>query len=200
MSLSPLAGKPAPASLLIDPNRVIAEYYSRKPDLADPQQFVGFGTSGHRGTPFEGSFTEAHILAITQAICEYRKCKKIDGTLYMGKDTHAVSAPAERTALEVLAANGVETVIAAADGFTPTPVISRAILSYNRGRADHLADGIVITPSHNPPRDGGFKYNPTNGGPADVDVTQWVQDRANALLRGDNRDVKRIAHSQAIRT
>jgi phosphoglucomutase len=199
MSLSPLAGKPAPANLLIDVNRLISDYHTRKPDMSDPQQRVSFGTSGHRGTPFDGSFTESHILAITQAICDYRRDKGIDGPLFMGKDTHAVSAPAQNTALEVLAANGVETVIQQDDGFTPTPVISHAILIYNRGRKSHPADGIVITPSHNPPRDGGFKYNPTNGGPADVDITQWVQDRANALLEDNNSPVKRTPLAQALR-
>jgi len=199
MPLSPLAGKPAPTNLLIDVKKLLADYHDRKPDMADPQQRVSFGTSGHRGTPLDGSFTESHILAITQAICEYRKSKGIDGPLYMGMDTHAASAPAQRTALEVLAANGVETVIQAGDGYTPTPVISHAILTHNRGRESNLADGVVITPSHNPPRDGGFKYNPTNGGPADVDITGWVQDRANALLQGDNRDVKRIPYERALR-
>jgi phosphoglucomutase len=199
MSISPLAGKPAPANLLIDVKALLAAYEQRTPDLSDPQQLVSFGTSGHRGTPLDGSFTQAHILAITQAICDYRRDKGIDGPLYMGKDTHAASTPAQRTALEVLAANGVETIIQRDEGFTPTPVISHAILTYNRGRKDHLADGIVITPSHNPPRDGGFKYNPTNGGPADVDITQWVQDRANSLLRSANRDVRRIPHDRALR-
>ncbi|HWE92523.1 MAG TPA: phosphoglucomutase (alpha-D-glucose-1,6-bisphosphate-dependent) [Tepidisphaeraceae bacterium] len=199
MSISPLAGKPAPANLLIDVNALLNAYEERTPDLADPQQLVSFGTSGHRGTPLDGSFTAAHILAITQAICDYRRDKGIDGPLIMGKDTHAVSTPAQHTALEVLAANGVETVLQRDEGFTPTPVISHAILAYNRGRKEHLADGVVITPSHNPPRDGGFKYNPTNGGPADVDVTQWVQDRANALLRDGNRDVKRLTYEQALR-
>ena len=198
MAISPLAGKPAPASLLVDVPKLLAEYQSRKPDLADPQQLVSFGTSGHRGTSLDGSFTESHILAITQAICEYRKSKGIDGPLIMGKDTHAVSAPAEHTALEVLAANGVETVIQQDDGFTPTPVVSHAILSHNKNRKTGLADGIVITPSHNPPRDGGFKYNATNGGPADTDITQWVQDRANELLRGGNRDVKRLSFDRAL--
>ena len=159
---------------------------------------VSFGTSGHRGSAFDGTFTEAHILAITQAICDYRRANGPDGPLYMGKDTHAVSDPAQRTALEVLAANGVETIIQRNNGITPTPVISRAILSYNRGRAAHLADGIVITPSHNPPRDGGFKYNPPNGGPADTDVTEWVQNRANNLLRGKNASVKRMPFATAI--
>lgn len=200
MPLSPLAGKPAPASLLIDVKKLLADYHDRKPDMADPQQRVSFGTSGHRGTPLDGSFTESHILAITQAICEYRKSKGIDGPLYMGMDTHAASAPAQRTAVEVLAANGVEAVIQQGDGFTPTPVISHAILTHNRGRKSNLADGVVITPSHNPPKDGGFKYNPTNGGPADVDITGWVQDRANALLQGENRDVKRIPYERALKS
>ena len=186
MTISPLAGKPAPKEMLIDPARLEREYFERQPDLDDPSQLVSFGTSGHRGSPLRGSFTEAHILAITQAICDYRRAQGTDGPLYMGKDTHAVSGPAQRTALEVLAANGVETIIQRDDGVTPTPVISRAILVYNRARTEHLADGIVITPSHNPPEDGGFKYNPTNGGPADTDVTQWVEDRANELLRNGN--------------
>ena len=175
------------------------EYYDRRPDLMDPSQLVSFGTSGHRGSPLRGSFTEAHILATTQAICDYRQSRGTDGPLQMGKDTHALSAPAQRTALEVLAANGVETIIQKDDGVTPTPVISRAILIYNRDRKEHLADGIVITPSHNPPEDGGFKYNPTHGGPADVDVTEWVQQRANDLLRNGNAGVKRVAFESAIR-
>ena len=199
MPLSPLAGKPAPASLLIDVKKLLGDYHDRKPDMSDPQQRVSFGTSGHRGTPLDGSFTESHILAITQAICEYRKGKGIDGPIYVGMDTHAASAPAQRTALEVLAANGVETVIQQGDGFTPTPVISHAILTHNRGEKLNRADGVVITPSHNPPRDGGFKYNPPNGGPADVDVTGWVQDRANALLEQNNRDVKRIVYERALK-
>src|SRR5580692_9672292 len=164
MPISSLAGKPAPKDMLIDPTQVEREYYERRPEVSDPNQLVNFGTSGHRGTPLRGTFTEAHILAITQAICDYRHLQGTDGLLYMGKDTHALSAPAQRTALEVLAANDVETIIQPDNGFTPTPVISRAILVYNRGRKEHLADGIVITPSHNPPEDGGFKYNPTNGG------------------------------------
>jgi hypothetical protein len=150
------------------------------------------------GSPFQATFTEAHILAITQAICEYRHGQGIDGPLYMGKDTHGISGPAQRTALEVLAANNVETIIQRDDGVTPTPVISRVILVYNRGRKDHLADGIVVTPSHNPPRDGGFKYNPPNGGPADTDVTTWIQNRANDLLRGGNKEVKRLAYEKAL--
>jgi phosphoglucomutase len=199
MALSPLAGKPAPKNLLIDVARLERDYYERKPDLSDPEQRVAFGTSGHRGTPLRGTFTESHILAITQAICDYRRAQGIDGPVFMGKDTHAVSGPAQRTALEVLAANGVETVIQRDDGVTPTPVISHAILVYNRGRKDHFADGIVITPSHNPPEDGGFKYNPPNGGPADTDVTTWIQDRANALLKGNNAEVKRVPFAAAIK-
>jgi phosphoglucomutase len=197
MTISPLAGKPAPKDMLIDPARLEREYYERRPDLDDPQQLVIFGTSGHRGSPLRGSFTEAHILAITQAICDYRHAQGTDGPLYMGKDTHAVSGPAQRAALEVLAANAVQTIIQRDDGFTPTPVISRAILVYNRDRTEHLADGIVITPSHNPPEDGGFKYNPTNGGPADTDVTRWVENRANELLRNGNTGVKRVGFTTA---
>jgi phosphoglucomutase len=199
MALSPLAGKPAPKDMLIDVARLEREYYQRRPDMSDPNQRVIFGTSGHRGTPLQGTFTEAHILAITQAICDYRRGQKIDGPVYVGKDTHALSGPAQRTALEVLAANGVPAVIQQGDGVTPTPVISRAILVYNRGRSDHLADGIVITPSHNPPEDGGFKYNPPNGGPADTDVTRWIQDRANALLREDNASVRRVPYASALK-
>ena len=200
MTISPLAGKPAPKEMLIDVARLEKEYFERRPDLHDPNQLVSFGTSGHRGSPLHGTFTEAHILAITQAICDYRREHGTDGPLYMGKDTHALSGPAQRTALEVLAANNVVTIIQENDGVTPTPVISRAILVYNRGRSgkDHLADGIVITPSHNPPEDGGFKYNPTNGGPADTDVTRWVQDRANELLRAGNTGVRRVPFTKAL--
>jgi phosphoglucomutase len=196
MAISPLAGKPAPKEMLVDPARLEREYYQRRPDVGNPNQLVSFGTSGHRGSPLHGSFTEAHILAITQAICDYRSKQGIDGPLYMGKDTHAVSGPAQRTVLEVLAANRVETIIQRDDGVTPTPVISRAILVYNRGRKEHLADGIVITPSHNPPEDGGLKYNPPNGGPADTDVTKWVEERANALLR-KGTDIKRVPFGTA---
>ena len=196
--ISPLAGKPAPTSMLVDLARLEREYYDRKPEMDDPTQVVSFGTSGHRGSPFRGSFTEAHIAAITQAICDYRRGQRIDGPLYMGKDTHALSEPAQRTALEVLAANGVETIIQRDGAVTPTPVISRAILVYNRGRKVHLADGIVVTPSHNPPEDGGFKYNPPNGGPADTEVTGWVQRRANMLLREGNVGVKRMPFATAI--
>src|SRR5580658_3930229 len=197
--ISPLAGKPAPKSMLVNLAELERDYYEKRPDVSDPNQMVIFGTSGHRGSPLHSTFTEAHILAITQAICEYRRGQAIDGPLYMGKDTHAVSAPAQRTALEVLAANGVETIIQENDGVTPTPVISRAILVYNRGRKDHFADGIVITPSHNPPEDGGFKYNPPNGGPADTAVTGWVQNRANELLRAGNTGVKRVPYEKARR-
>ena len=200
MAISPLAGKPAPKEMLVDLPRLEREYYERKPEVGDPNQLVSFGTSGHRGSPLHGSFTEAHILAITQAICDYRRGQGTDGPLYMGKDTHAVSGPAQRTALEVLAANNVQTIIQRDDGVTPTPVISRAILVYNRGRREHLADGIVITPSHNPPEDGGFKYNPPNGGPADTDVTQWVEERANELLRKGNAGVKRVPFAEAIKS
>jgi len=199
MAVNPLAGKPAPANLLIDVAKLERDYYEKQPDLADPNQLVSFGTSGHRGTPLNGTFTEAHILATTQAICEYRRGQGINGPLYLGKDSHAASAAAQRTALEVLAANGIETFLQRDEGFTPTPSISHAILTYNRGRTSGLADGIVITPSHNPPEDGGFKYNPTNGGPADTDITGWVQQRANELLRGGNKDVKRLGYEAALK-
>ncbi len=198
--ISPLAGKPAPREMLVDLARLEKEYFDRKPDLEDANQFVAFGTSGHRGTSLNGTFTEAHVLAITQAICDYRKAQGITGPLYMGKDTHALSSPAQCSALEVLAANNVETIIQKDDGVTPTPVISHAILVCNRTRQVPWADGIVITPSHNPPEDGGFKYNPPNGGPADTEVTRWVQDRANNLLRAGNREVKRILYKKAIKT
>jgi phosphoglucomutase len=199
MGISPLAGKPAPRGMLVDLARLEREYYAHKPDPDNAVERVSFGTSGHRGSSLRGSFTEAHILAITQAICDYRGRQGIDGPLYMGKDTHALSRPAERTALEVLAANGVNVVIQRDDGVTPTPVISHAILVYNRGRTTHLADGIVVTPSHNPPEDGGFKYNTPNGGPADTHVTAWVQDRANELLRQGNVGVKRVPFATAIK-
>ncbi len=166
VTLSPLAGKPAPKEMRVDVARLASEYFARRPDLGDGSQLVSFGTSGHRGSSLNGTFTEAHVLAITQAICDYRHGQCIDGPLYIGKDTHALSTPAQRTAIEVLAANNVQTVIQRGDGVTPTPVISRTILVYNHGRKEHLADGIVITPSHNPPEDGGLKYNPPNGGPA----------------------------------
>jgi phosphoglucomutase len=196
-SKHPLAGQPAPAGLLINVPALEHDYYERRPNLEDATQLVSFGTSGHRGTPFDGTFTEAHILAITQAICDHRRQAGLTGPLFMGKDTHAASAPAQRSALEVLAANEVETFVQRDDGVTPTPVISRAILVYNHGRSAGLADGVIITPSHNPPTDGGIKYNPPNGGPADTDITNWIQDRANTLLRGGNRDVKRVPYESA---
>jgi phosphoglucomutase len=199
MALSPLAGKPAPADLLINVERLVGAYYTRKPDVGDPRQLISFGTSGHRGTAENATFTEAHILAITQAICDYRAAKEITGPLFMGKDTHALSNPAQQTALEVLAGNGIATMIQRDNGITPTPVVSHAILGYNRGRKDGLADGIVITPSHNPPSDGGFKYNSTSGGPADTDVTGWIQNRANSILRGGNREVRRVPYETALK-
>jgi len=199
MATHPLAGKPVPPDMLIDAAGLERAYHERRPDMDDPAQRVSFGTSGHRGSSLDGSFTQAHILAITQAICDRRRARGISGPLFLGKDTHALSGPAQRDALEVLAANGVETLLQRDDGFTPTPVISRAILVWNRDRQDHLADGIVVTPSHNPPADGGFKYNPPHGGPADTDVTGWIQERANALLRGGNADVKRVPHADALR-
>jgi phosphoglucomutase len=200
MATHPLAGKPAPTGLLIDLKKLERDYYERRPDPGNPNQLVSFGTSGHRGSPFDSTFTEAHILAITQAICEYRRSQGLTGPLFMGRDTHAASAPAQRTTLEVLAANGVETFLQRNDGFTPTPVISRAILVHNRGRTSGLADGIIITPSHNPPADGGFKYNPPNGGPAESEATTWIQDRANTLLRGGHKDVKRMPFESALKT
>jgi phosphoglucomutase len=198
MALHPLAGKPAPAEFLIDPAKLERDYYSLCPDPADPLQRVSFGTSGHRGAPSNATFNEVHILAIVQAICEHRAAHAIDGPLYLGKDSHAASSAAERTAIEVLAANGVDTVRQANNGLTPTPVVSHAILAYNRVSTAHPADGIVITPSHNPPSDGGIKYNPPNGGPADTDITGWVEKRANQLLAGNNRGVRRLAYARAV--
>jgi len=197
--LSPLAGRPAPRELLIDPARLEREYFERRPELDDPQQLVRFGTNGHRGSPSRSSFTESHLLAMTQAICDYRGAHGIDGPLYMGQDTHAISPAAQRTALEVLAANRIETIIQRDGGVTPTPVISRAILVYNRGRKEHLADGIVVTPSHNPPQDGGFKYNLPHGGPAGTDATRWIEDRANELLRNKNAGVRRIPYATGLK-
>jgi phosphoglucomutase len=199
MKISPLAGKPAPPGLLVDVPRLITAYYTEAPDPAVPTQRVAFGTSGHRGTAFNKSFNEWHILAITQAICLYRAQQKIDGPLFLGIDTHALSVPACATALEVLAANEVQVMLAEGDEYTPTPVISHAILTCNRGRTTGLADGIVITPSHNPPRDGGFKYNPPNGGPAEKVVTDWIEAKANALLEARLEGVKRIPYEQALR-
>jgi len=199
MSLSPLAGTPAPPEILVDLARLERAYYERRPAMDDPTQRVSFGTSGHRGYSLRGSFNEAHILAMTQAICDYRRRQRTDGPLYLGKDTHALSGPAQRSALEVLAANGMETIIQRADGVTPTPVISHAILVFNRGRTAGLADGIVVTPSHNPPEDGGIKYNPPHGGPADIDATGWIERRANELLEGGNTGIRRIPFERAIR-
>lgn len=198
MALHPLAGQPAPAESLIDVAALETAFYKQVPDVSNPLERVSFGTSGHRGTSTARSFNEAHILAITQAICEYRAMCGYTGPLYMGMDTHALSGVAQRAALEVLAANGVSTVVQSGGGFTPTPAVSRAILVYNRERSDGFADGIVITPSHNPPADGGFKYNPPNGGPADTDVTGWIQDRANELLVGGNGGVRRIPYERAL--
>jgi phosphoglucomutase len=197
--LNPLAGKPAPAASLVNVPRLITAYYSERPDPSVASQRVAFGTSGHRGSSFDISFNEAHVLSISQAICEYRKQHGIDGPLFMGFDTHALSAPAFASALEVLAANGVVVMVAAQDEYTPTPAISHAILSYNRGRSGGLADGIVITPSHNPPDNGGFKYNPTNGGPADSDITGWIENRANELLRPGALGIKKTPYSAARR-
>jgi phosphoglucomutase len=197
--VNPLAGKPAPAASLVNVPRLITAYYSEKPDPNIPSQRVAFGTSGHRGSSFDVAFNEGHVLAISQAICEYRKQQGIDGPLFMGFDTHALSAPAFVSALEVLAANGVAVMIAAQDEYTPTPAISHAILTYNAGRKSGLADGIVITPSHNPPADGGFKYNPTNGGPADTDITKWIENRANELLSPGASGIRRVPYSTARR-
>lgn len=195
--ISPLAGKPAPASILVDIPNLLAAYADLRPDPSVAAQRVAFGTSGHRGNSFERSFNEWHILAISQAICEYRRSKGIDGPLFIGADTHALSQPAFENALEVLAANGVEAMMSSGGEYTPTPAVSHAILVYNRGRSSGLADGIVITPSHNPPDNGGFKYNPSNGGPADSEITRWVENRANALLEGGLKDVRRMPYTQA---
>jgi phosphoglucomutase len=194
-----LAGKPAPADILVDVDRLIDAYFTKQPNIEDTEQLVSFGTSGHRGSSLLGSFNETHILAVTQAICEYRRQEGISGPLFLGKDTHALSRPAERTALEVLAANSVLTIMQRGDGYTPTPVISRLILTANRGKRFGLADGIVVTPSHNPPADGGFKYNPPNGGPADTNVTAWIQDRANEIMRNGNRSVRRVTLETALK-
>ena len=199
MKVSPFAGKPAEPAMLIDVPRLVTAYYTEVPDPSVPAQRVAFGTSGHRGSAFDKAFNEKHILAITQAICLYRQQQKIDGPLFLGMDTHALSVPALASALEVLAANGVEVMIADKDEYTPTPVISHAILTYNRGRKTGLADGIVITPSHNPPHDGGFKYNPPNGGPAETDVTDWIEVKSNEFLEKNLLDVKRIPFGKALR-
>jgi phosphoglucomutase len=199
MAIHPLAGQKATVAMLIDVTVLEKAYFNRLPDPANPSELVSFGTSGHRGSPLEGTFTETHILAITQAICDFRKKEGITGPLFMGKDTHAVSRPAEHSALEVLAANDVSVVIHRNDGFTPTPVISHAILTYNLGRTEGFADGIVVTPSHNPPADGGFKYNPPGGGPADTETTGWIQNRANDLLRQGTIGVRRVPYEKAFR-
>ncbi|RMO24582.1 Phosphoglucomutase, alpha-D-glucose phosphate-specific [Pseudomonas savastanoi pv. phaseolicola] len=199
MSLSPFAGKLAPAQLLVDIPRLVTAYYTGQPDASVPAQRVAFGTSGHRGTSFDLGFNEWHVLAISQAICLYRKANGIDGPLFLGADTHALSTPAAATALEVLAANGVEVMISQGDEYTPTPAVSHAIICYNRGRTSGLADGIVITPSHNPPQSGGFKYNPPNGGPADSDITKWIENKANELLAEKVIGVSRISHEKALR-
>ncbi len=196
--VSPSAGQPADPSRLVDVERLVAAYYELRPDPAVDEQRVAFGTSGHRGSAFRASFNEAHILAVSEAVCRYRQQHDIDGPLFLGRDTHALSEPAFRTALEVLAARGVEVRIDARDGYTPTPAISHAILAWNRGRRDHLADGVVITPSHNPPEDGGIKYNPPNGGPADTDVTGWIQAEANRLLETDLAGVARLPYDRAL--
>ncbi|WP_434676866.1 alpha-D-glucose phosphate-specific phosphoglucomutase [Pseudomonas sp. R1-18] len=199
MSLSPFAGKLAPAQLLVDIPRLVTAYYTGQPDASVATQRVAFGTSGHRGTSLELSFNEWHVLAISQAICLYRQTKGIDGPLFLGADTHALSTPAAATALEVLAANGVQVMISEGDEYTPTPAVSHAIICYNRGRTSGLADGVVITPSHNPPQSGGFKYNPPNGGPADSDVTKWIENKANELLAAKLAGVSRISHEKALR-
>jgi phosphoglucomutase len=199
MSVSPLAGKPAPPSLLVDVPRLITAYYTERPDASLPAQRVAFGTSGHRGSALERAFNEWHILAITQAICLYRKNQHISGPLFLGIDTHAVSVPACASALEVLAANGVDVMIAAPEQYTPTPAVSHAILTHNRGRSSGLADGIVVTPSHNPPDSGGFKYDPPNGGPAESEITRWIENTANQLLEQNLQGVQRIPYERALR-
>ena len=199
MKVSPFAGKPADPAALVNVPKLITAYYAETPDPSATAQRVSFGTSGHRGSSLERSFNEQHILAISQAICLYRQEQQIDGPLFLGLDTHALSMPALKTALEVLAANGVDVMLAQADEYTPTPAISHAILTYNRGRKIGLADGIVITPSHNPPHDGGFKYNPPNGGPAEISVTSWIEEKANELLEGSLQGVKRISFDNALR-
>ena len=198
MKASPFAGKPAEPSKLVNVPKLITAYYTEIPDPSVPEQRVTFGTSGHRGSAFQKAFNEWHILAISQAICLYRRQQKIDGPMFLGMDTHALSVPAFASALEVLAANGVDVMIAEDDEYTPTPVVSHAILTYNRGRKTGLADGVVITPSHNPPHDGGFKYNPPEGGPAEPDVTHWIEAKSNEFLRNDLRGVRRISFEKAL--
>src|ERR1017187_9046669 len=198
MSIDPRTGKPATPDMLVDVPKLIAAYYEEKPDVSIATQKVAFGTSGHRGSSLQVSFNENHILAISQAICEYRKREGTDGPLFLAKDTHALSEPAFSSALEVLLANGLEVMVDTDLGYTPTPALSHAILRYNRARTSGLADGIVITPSHNPPDDGGFKYNPTNGGPADTTATKWIEDRANAILAGGMKEVQRVDYLAAL--
>ena len=198
MTVSPFAGKPAEPAMLVNVPRLVTAYYAETPDPEVPAQRVAFGTSGHRGSAFDKAFNEGHILAISQAICLYRAQQKIDGPLFLGMDTHALSVPALASALEVLAANGVEVMLATGDEYTPTPAVSHAILAYNRGRKTGLADGIVITPSHNPPHDGGFKYNPPNGGPAEPAVTDWIQAKANEFLESGLQGVNRIPYEKAL--
>src|SRR6516225_7455366 len=198
MPTDPRAGKPATIDMLVNIPQLITAYYVEKPDVSVPTQQVAFGTSGHRGSSFQVSFNENHILAISQAICEYRKGQGTDGPLFLAKDTHGLSEPAFASALEVLLANGVEVMVDTELAYTPTPALSHAILTYNRSRKSGLADGIVITPSHNPPEDGGFKYNPTNGGPADTTATTWIENRANAILAGTMKDVKQLTYRAAL--
>ena len=201
--ISPLAGKPAPAEILIDVNKLLDDYYTLHPDPANSLQKISFGTSGHRGSSSISTFNEDHILAVSQAVAEYRQSQGINGPLYMGMDSHALSVPAQKSALEVLAAHGIEVFIAPTEGyaqFTPTPVVSHAILAYNQGKTSGLADGIIITPSHNPPSDGGFKYNPPSGGPAEPEITKWIQERANALLAIKNQGVQRMTYETALRS
>jgi phosphoglucomutase len=199
MTIHTFAGKPAPHAILVDVEKLLSAYWTEKPDASVREQRVSFGTSGHRGSSFRRSFNENHIAAITQAICEYRTAQHTTGPLYLGKDTHALSEPAFATSIEVFAANGVDIMIDHNDGYTPTPVISHAILTYNRGRTSGLTDGVVITPSHNPPEDGGIKYNPPSGGPADTQITKWIEDRANAFLAANLQGVKRLPIEQARR-
>jgi phosphoglucomutase len=199
MKVSPLAGKPPEPGMLVNVPRLVTSYYTEAPDPSVPAQRVAFGTSGHRGSALQKAFNEWHILAVTQAICLYRKLQHTDGPLFLGMDTHALSVPAFASSLEVLAANGVEVMIAGGDEYTPTPAISHAILTYNRGRKTGLADGIVITPSHNPPHDGGFKYNPPNGGPAETDVTNWIEAKANQFLESGVQGIKRVPYEKALR-
>src|SRR5664280_2581096 len=199
MKISPLAGHPPQPATLLDVSKLVTAYYTEIPDPSVPAQCVAFGTSGHRGSAFETTFNEWHVLAISEAICRYRRGQGIDGPLFLGLDTHALSVPACASALEVLAANGVDVMLAENDEYTPTPAVSHAILVYNRGRTSGLADGIVVTPSHNPPSDGGFKYNPPNGGPAGTDITGWIENAANAFLEKGMDGVRRLPYAQALR-